>query len=351
MENNEIEEFSIGNMAPVVPITGDVLSKNGVAKPAKLDNTIESDDEDNNKIKDDIITEFDALDMMVPGTGVTEEAVHIEKNDKIAYLIKCASKKKFTNSDCKKWSQGIDNSDKMYDKLLQMDLGYAWSDDCGNYIVYSFKNEAFYYFDHENIEVINKRITKANAIKTIEEWDTWDGNKYKKGKHVEESMEDTILVIDDEDTLFTEESDKEIDEDIKPIIDELNKKGFKTKYSCSGHPSARVKNDRFRDGVLNGKLYSTARIVFDGHYNITAPSNWEYRDLNGGKDSAIYVKQPTFKILNGLPKEAFYKWKQKYMNSLTKWVEDLSKDSIDKNEEKLKELTESVLNDVLIDAL
>ena len=39
------------------------------------------------------------------------------------------------------------------------------------------------------------------------------------------------------------------------------------------------------------------------------------------------------------------------MNSLTKWVEDLSKDSIDKNEEKLKELTESVLNDVLIDAL
>ena len=67
-----------------------------------------------------------------------------------------------------------------------------------------------------------------------------------------------------ENEMFTEGADSEhnpnIDDDIKPIIKMLNEKGYKTIASCSGHPSARRKDDRYRDGIRYGKLYSGARI-------------------------------------------------------------------------------------------
>lgn len=69
MNNNEYEEFSVGNMAPVVR-PDQVLSKN--------QNTEEYSDD----ISKGIANEFDALDMMVPGSSVTEndETDDEEKN-------------------------------------------------------------------------------------------------------------------------------------------------------------------------------------------------------------------------------------------------------------------------------
>ena len=76
-------------------------------------------------------------------------------------------------------------------------------------------------------------------------------------------------------TPFFEEGDKTIDEDIRPIVEKLNSKGYKTVASCSGHPSARAKDDRYRDGVRYKKLYSTARIVFDKIYDFpNIPDGW-----------------------------------------------------------------------------
>lgn len=154
-----------------------------------------------------------------------------------------------------------------------------------------------------------------------------------------------------------EESSK-LDDDIKPIITKLNEKGYKTKYSCSGHPSSRVKKDTYRDGVLNGKLYSTARIVFSKNYTLPSPPKyWEIKVLNGEKNVSLYVTPPQFKIVDGLPTEAFNKWKKKYMSSLTSWVDSLGPLGSKKAKKETtsakteKQIMESVIEDLLIDSL
>lgn len=149
-----------------------------------------------------------------------------------------------------------------------------------------------------------------------------------------------------------------IDEDIKPVIDKLNEKGYITKYSCSGHPSARFKKDVYKDGVLNGKLYSTARIVFAETYVFDSiPNGWVERILDNEK-SAIYVKAPDFKIINGLPEKQFENWKSRYMNSLRKWVDELPEakkpDAGEKvadpkvKEESADTFVESVIDEIMV---
>ena len=139
-------------------------------------------------------------------------------------------------------------------------------------------------------------------------------------------------------------------EDDPIVFSPLNKKGYKTKYSCSGHPSARFKRDKFRDGVLNKRLYSTARIVFAKDYDFPSiPKGWEMKVLDEDK-VGIYVKPPTFKIMDGLPKEAFYKWKKKYMYALENWVSNLPKFG-EQNKTDEKEVVESTINDLMIDCL
>lgn len=172
-----------------------------------------------------------------------------------------------------------------------------------------------------------------------------------KVEESEESIDVEGLMWFEEEVDWTMESTKEIDEDLKDIIKTLNDKGYITKYSCSGHPSARVKKDRYRDGVLNKKLYSTARIVFAKDYEFKSiPKCWEMKVLDEDK-VGIYVKPPTYKIMDGLPTDAFYKWKKKYMYHLENWVRDLPKFGESKKEVNDKEVVESTINDLMIDCL
>ena len=133
-----------------------------------------------------------------------------------------------------------------------------------------------------------------------------------------------FVVLNESDMLkeFEEASEEDIDEDIKPIIELLNRLGYKTKYSCSGHDQTRITPDHKKDGVYQGKLYTTARITFDKKYNFKViPKGW-YQNPNSDKTS-IYVEPLTYNPKNGSPDEAFKKWKEGYMNSLKAWVEDL----------------------------
>lgn len=131
----------------------------------------------------------------------------------------------------------------------------------------------------------------------------------------------------DDDEFFTEAA--KIDEDIKDIIKTLNEKGYETLYSCSGHPSAWSKDDVYRDGVKNDKLYSSARIVFAEAYPFpNIPNGWKKKVMDNDSEKTkvgIYVKAPTFNIVKGLPKDQFYAWKKKYMYHLQKWVDELPK--------------------------
>jgi hypothetical protein len=69
------------------------------------------------------------------------------------------------------------------------------------------------------------------------------------------------------------------------------------------------------------------------------------------KRVGIYVDPPTFKIINGLPEKQYTNWKRRYMNALEKWVDDLPKEGETKDDENSEVALESVLNDVVTDAL
>ena len=113
-----------------------------------------------------------------------------------------------------------------------------------------------------------------------------------------------------------------IDAEIKPIIAELNRKGYKTKYSSAGHTKLRKKEDVGRDGVYYGKLYSDARIMFDDDYDFPkAPKHWVWKTVED-KDYLDIIPQ-TYDSKDGTPDEAFAKWKANYMGTLRTWVENL----------------------------
>ncbi len=111
-----------------------------------------------------------------------------------------------------------------------------------------------------------------------------------------------------------------IDSEIKPIIDKLNRKGYKTKYSSAGHEHLRKMGDEDKDGVYYGKGYSDARIMFEQDYKFPkAPRYWKWRKVDG-KDyldivPLVYSKKNA--------DDAFADWKKKYLASLSEWVDQL----------------------------
>lgn len=122
------------------------------------------------------------------------------------------------------------------------------------------------------------------------------------------------------DNLFTEAPDEVADE-IAPIIDKLNKKGYKTKYSSPGYKTEfkHFKGDIDKNGTYNGKLYSSARIQFDGDYKFpSAPKGWEWKSVDKNDYLQVKGKHTTDPDDNG-----FQSWKKDYMKSLTDWVKDL----------------------------
>lgn len=113
----------------------------------------------------------------------------------------------------------------------------------------------------------------------------------------------------------------DIPDDFKPIIELLNKKGYETKYSSPGYEGETIKNDRNKDGVLNGKLYTSARITFAKEYDFKAPELW----VKTNKDDKTFlnVDQKSFDYSKPSTDAEFSKWKEKYLSSLISWVHEL----------------------------
>lgn len=108
------------------------------------------------------------------------------------------------------------------------------------------------------------------------------------------------------------------DDGMMPILSKLHDKGYKTKYSCTGHKDSGSK-DRNDDGIVNGKLASSARIMFGGDYDFPdPPKHWGFKTVDG-KDY-LYVLQFSN---DGKNPNAFDEWKNKYMASLDRWVDSL----------------------------
>ena len=136
-------------------------------------------------------------------------------------------------------------------------------------------------------------------------------------------------------TEITEAAD--MDEDMRDPVSKLNEKGYKVKYSCAGHENTKVKEDRNKDLVKNGKLYSTARIQFEGKVNFgKLPERWERKDTKDGC-TALYVKPYTYNEKQGTPSEAYDKWKEAYMLSLNEWIKDLPNKDTSSEEKEVEE--------------
>ena len=145
---------------------------------------------------------------------------------------------------------------------------------------------------------------------------------------------------------------KKPDDGMMEILDTLNRKGYKTKYSCSGHKRS-FKEDRNDDGVINGKLTSGARIMFMDDYEFPdPPKHWGWKTVDG-KDY-LYVISVSHNADKIDSEKAFDAWKNKYMASLKRWVDSLpdqaESDQVIKNKAKEEEdVTESVWRDLEAD--
>lgn len=223
-----------------------------------------------------------------------------------------------------------------------IDLAYATENTLGNYIAdLLFTSPAPFVRESANNvinSIFNADVTEDVFTKYMSRFVESVNRQIE-----EESICEMVLNnIEFTQETFMEASEEEIDEDIKPIINLLNRLGYKVKYSCSGHHKSRIKEDTFKDGVYHGKMYTTARITFDKKYDFKSiPEGW-YENKNSDK-TAIYVRAFSYDKKDGTPNEAFEKWKSEYMASLKKWVEEL--DSAEDSDAKMESFIDSVFDD------
>jgi len=178
----------------------------------------------------------------------------------------------------------------------------------------------------KKLDVLNKRLDKK--LKELE--DTEKRYKDEKRKLEMESVYG-----------FTLEA-KEMEEEIKHIVDTLNKKGYTVKYASPGHKNLKKKEDVDSDKVYYDRLYSDARIMFDDLYEMgDAPKYWYFRVVDG----CTYLDITPFKYdkdSKDSPDKAFEKWKVNYMNSLKTYVEELPNVT-----EKIQESLNEMVNEII----
>ena len=151
--------------------------------------------------------------------------------------------------------------------------------------------------------------------------------KNKKEKDVKESVDmecgNTEIV-----------TERDLDPEIKPLIEKLHKKGYKTRASSSGHKNVTIKKDGDKDNVARDHFYGDARLVFDKKYNLgKAPKYWYWKKV----DDVDYLDiMQIAKDESPDNEDKFNNWKDKYMNSLSSWVDSLP-DISDKDNESVEE--------------
>lgn len=165
---------------------------------------------------------------------------------------------------------------------------------------------------------------KKNGHDPYEDWSGKQGSKTESTKGSYLNMKDSLaneLAF----MYFESDNDTDIPDLIEPIVKELESKGYQVKYASPGHINTRFNNDRNKDGVINSKMTSTARVIFSRDYRFKAtPQGWEWRILHNNS-KALYVKPYTFNEKMGNAEEAFKKWQTFYITNLKTWAAELPK--------------------------
>lgn len=182
--------------------------------------------------------------------------------------------------------------------------------------------------------IYNKALTVVRKMEADLDKYSDEVKKAKKEAATKESVDEDPLTFYKEITAMYESGEisldvytdwyteaKKPDDGIMDILATLNRKGYKTKYSCSGHKRS-FKEDRDDNGVINGKLTSGARIMFKGDYEFPdPPKHWGWKNVDG-KDY-LYVLPKSHNADKIHADKAFDAWKNKYMASLKRWADSL----------------------------
>lgn len=397
--NNELEEDAVGTMMPVV-LPDQVLTKNtaesvdrefGALKMFSSEDETNIDDEFDEGVSENISAKItnlkyhckkrknqdssDKENIKKVNECINKVEKHLINTDKdfIPYGKLNRTVKSLSNEEIKKFMPEYKKGDKIAGVYLtngkelvmialirinnnEYECGFSCQNARYNKY-YQYYTDCFY---NKYMKIYCGNLKEwENRVRDVED------NKPVKLESVEEDILhknglDSVLYedskIEERTDYFTDEEffgeAANIDDDIKDIIKKLNDKGYETLYSCSGHPSARLKSDGKRDGIKDKKLYSTAKVVFAKDYSFPSyPDGWEEKKLDDG-NIGIYVKGPTFRIINGLPVDQFYKWKKKYMSHLEKWVDELpDNDNLRKNKKNdmITESMNEMIQDLMID--
>lgn len=176
-------------------------------------------------------------------------------------------------------------------------------------------------------ESFNEKLVNAYNHDNIESATVYEN----KLKYINKRLKEFCAITEDVDYFY---ESKDMEDEIRTIVADLNKKGYKVKYASPGHLNLRKKEDKDLDGLYYGKLYSDARVVFDKDYGFpNAPKYWYWKQINDNRDY-LDVKDCHYNSKDGSPNEAFSKWKTNYMNSLREWVSKLSNKNDSKEEDK-----------------
>lgn len=130
--------------------------------------------------------------------------------------------------------------------------------------------------------------------------------------------------------IYTEDVGQKTSTDKTPngiahVVKILESKGYQVKYSSPGYSHTRFDNDRNKDGVINSKLQTTARIIFSRDYSFKrTPQGWSWKVLEDGK-KALYVKPYTYNEKMGSKETAFKKWQVFYISNIEDWANELPK--------------------------
>lgn len=177
---------------------------------------------------------------------------------------------------------------------------------------------------YDEAEADYMRDSNAENEKRMRGWGTVLSKATKELKEVEDSLEDRKDALTEAAMIL--EAKRNISEEIKPIVDIFNKKGYKVKYASPGYVDERKKNDRDKDGVYYGKTYSTARIMFDGPYTLpTPPEGWHIREVDGCTYLDVNPKN-----VDKPDREDLQEIHDELLASLQKFAEDLEPYNSDK---------------------
>jgi len=342
------EQFSVGTMLPIVPLENNRVRDTTIASEFKEIDYAKEVEDTISKINGDEINRL-SPPSDVSGYEGKRMTVDLFKNSNPSTndkeLILTAN---YVKSMCSSYTSKfqnlvpIENLEHSYNTTMGSEYNESillsfkkLFDDLYNnpngYYPVKFNGRIFFVLRNDN-DVIHVEFIDDTARRNALYYMTWLSmfndlkskqflNYLSSIKNYQSSINVEITNPDEENKDSVIKESRDISPEIQDVVTLLNNKGYKTVSSSPGYEKYRNKRDTYKDGIKYDSLYTTARIVFEEDYDISAPPGWEKRKFDG--KIGIYPEPRKYRYKDGVPDKAFEEWKNDYMSTLRGWAEKL----------------------------